>query len=583
MEESNKSISKAKWLDAILVLLMAVIPLVLIKHYNVTAVFYNNDDLYLSEIVSGIMTGRPEGQLLHISYLTGMLISRLYIIWPSVPWYGIFLFSLMYGSIVSAFAFMLFRADKAICKIMMAIVADYMICSFFFCHLVEIQYTTVTIVVGATALVAFVLAKDCESVKGYLKNNIVSFLFFFLSFSIRDKACVMLLPVFFFFGLAKLLKNKKMFKPLLAYAMGLVAVMALLFGIERLGYSSERWTEFEKYNSAREQVMDYTGYPNYQEYREVYEEMGISEKSQASLPRYQLLLDENVNADFMMRMEEITAENKKFNLGSTIKHFITLHTTSYIDRPINIIVYFMYAVAIGLALISKKNKALYDVLALFLGRMVIWAYIMYIGRIMTRVTQGIYMLELMVLFAVIASNVLWIGQKKAKQRTLVVATVCVLAGTVFICHRWGLPYSEKIFYYNQSQMAYATCYKEIREYCEKSPEKLFLADTYSFSYFTEDIFAQPEYSAANFIMLGSWTANSPWTDYVAKRYAIDSYEEAAIMRDNVYFIFMDSELTPWQYLEDYYAEKYPGSVTEIEEVLETSFGRDFFVIKVRRE
>ncbi len=583
MEESDKRISKTKWLDAILVLLLAGVPLLLMRYYKVTAVFYNNDDLYLSEIVSGIMTGKPEGQLLHISYLTGMFISRLYMIWPSVSWYGIFLFSLMYGSIVSAFAFMLFRADKVICKIIMAIVADYMICSFFFCHLVEIQYTTVTIVVGATALVAFILAKDCENVKGYIKNNLVSFLFFFLSFSIRDKACIMLLPVFFFFGMAKFLKNKKMFKPLLAYAISLIAIMALLFGIERMAYSSERWTEFEKYNSAREQVMDYTAYPDYEEYRQVYEDLGISEKSHASLPRYQLLLDENVNADFMMQMEEITAENKKFDLGWAIKHFITLHTTSYIDRPINIIVYFMYIVVIGLAIFSKKHKALYDVLALFLGRMFIWAYLMYIGRIMTRITQGIYMLELMVLFAVLVSNVLWVGQKKEKQRTLVVATVCALAGTVFICHRWGLPYSENIFYYNQSQMAYATCYKEVREYCEQSPEKLFLADTYSFSYFTEDIFIQPKYSASNFIMLGSWTANSPWTDCVAERYQIKSYEEAAIMQDNVYFIVMDSEITPWQYLEDYYTEKYPGSVTEIEEVLETSFGRDFFVIKVRQE
>ncbi len=582
MEKSNKRISKTKWLDIVLVLLLAAVPLLLMKYYNVPIVFYNNDDLYLSEIVSGITTGKPEGQLLHISYLTGVLISRLYMIWPTVPWYGAFLFTMMYGSIVSAFALMVARTENNICKIIMAIVADYMICSFFFCHLAEIQYTTVTIVVGATALVAFVLAEDSENIREYIKNNVVSFLFFFLSFSIRDKACIMLLPIFLFVGLAKLLKNKKMFKTLLTYALGLVAIMAVLFGIERIAYSSERWIEFEKYNSAREQVMDYTAYPNYEEYRALYEELGISEKSYASLPKYQLLLDENVNADFMMKIEEVTSANKKFDLGWAVKHFITLHTTSYIDRPINIIVYFMYATAIGLAIFSKKYKALYDVLALFLGRMVIWAYLMYIGRIMTRITQGVYMLELMVLFAVIVSNALWIAGKDVKHRFSRIAAGCAVAGIVYICHRWGLPYSENIFYYNQSQMSYATCYKEVREYCDQNPEKLFLADTYSFSYFTEDIFAKPKTSASNFIMLGSWTANSPWTDYVAERFSIGSYEEAAIMQDNVYFIFMDSELTSWQYLADYYAEKYPGSVTEIEEVLKTSFGRDFFIIKVRQ-
>ena len=131
-------------------------------------------------------------------------------------------------------------------------------------------------------------------------------------------------------------------------------------------------------------------------------------------------------------------------------------------------------------------------------------------------------------------------------------------------------------------MAYATCYREMREYFNEHSENVYLADMFSFSYFTKDILAEEYPSVGNYVMMGNWVANSPWTDSIAERYQIESYEEAAIMQDNVYFVFIDSEGTSWQYLSDYYAEKYPGSVMEVEEVVETTFGQDFLIVKVRK-
>ena len=123
----------------------------------------------------------------------------------------------------------------------------------------------------------------------------------------------------------------------------------------------------------------------------------------------------------------------------------------------------------------------------------------------------------------------------------------------------------------------------MREYYNCHPENVYLGDTLSFSYFNKDVFADEYPSVGNFVIMGSWTANTEWTDYIAKRYEIDSYEEAAIVQDNVYFVCMNSAETPWQYLADYYAEKYPGSVMEVEEVVETTFGQDFLILKVRQE
>lgn len=580
--KENKT-SKIKWLDGVLILILTCVPLFLMWHFNAKIVFFNNDDLYLGELVSGITTGRPESHLVHIGYLTGFLLSRLYMMVPSTPWYGIFLFTMMYGSIVFAFSVMILKLDKVWQKVLLMISAVYMICSFFFYHLAEIQYTTVTTVVCMTAVVLFVLAENKTNWREYLKANIPGFVFFFLSFNIRDKACIMVLPIFFFIGLIKVLKDKKMFRPVLSYAMCLVAIMALLFGVERIAYSGDEWKEFERYNTAREQVMDYAGFPAYEDNVALYEELGISEQSYVSLAtRYQVLLDEHVDADFMEVMAEVSGTDREIDLVQMLRSFVERHLTSYIDRPLNIIVYYMYVAAIVLALLSGKFKALLDVLALFLGRMSVWAYLMYIDRSLPRVTQGIYIVELMVLFAIIIGNCLWMSEKKRGAKLPRVVGVCILAGMIAICHRWGLPYSTNIYNYNNSQMAYATCYREMREYFNEHGENVYLADMFSFSYFTKDILAKEYPSVGNYVMMGNWVANSPWLDAIAERYQIESYEEAAIMQDNVFFVFIDSEGTSWQYLADYYAEKYPGSVMEVEEVVETTFGQDFLILKVRQ-
>lgn len=584
MEGKDKKISKIKWIDGIFVFILVIVPLLLMWHFNAKVVFYNNDDLYIGELLSGITTGRPESHLVHIGYLTGLILSRLYMLSPTTPYYGIFLFSMIYGSIVFAFSAMLLKLEKIWQKIILVFSAFYIISSFFFCHLAEIQYTTVTTVVCMTAVVLFVLAEDKTDWKEYLKENIAGYVFFFLSFNIRDKACIMVLPVFFFVGLAKVLKDKKMFQSVLAYAAGLVVIMAVLFGVERVAYSVDTWKEFERYNTAREQVMDYAGFPAYDENTELYQQLGISEQSYISLAtRYQVLLDEHVDADFMEAMSEVSGADRELDLIGMLRSFIERHVSSYVDRPLNIIVYFMYAATIVLAFFSKKFKALYDVLALFCGRMIVWIYLIYIDRCLPRVTQGIYIVELMTLLAIMISNSLWIGDKGEKRKLPQIAGVCILAGMIAICHKWGLPNSGYILRYNDSQMAYATCYKEMREYFNMHEENVYLADMFSFSYFTKDIFAEEYPSVGNYVMMGNWVANSPWTDSIAARYQITSYEEAAVNQDNVYFVFMDSDGTSWQYLADYYAEKYPGSVMEIEEVVETTFGQDFLILKVSME
>lgn len=569
--------------DRICILCLVAVPLLIIRYLEVPVVYFNNDDFFLGELVSGITTGRPESHLVHIGYPLGFVLSRLYMLWPSISWYGMFLFGISYISIVYAFSVMLLRLKKTYEKIFFVIISCFILLSFFFYHLVELQYTTVTVIVGMATVVQLISLTEETTVKLFLKKNIMGFVFFAISLCMRDKACIMILPFFFFIGVSKVILNRKMLKPIGGYAICLIIIIILVMGAERIAYSSDDWSRTEKYNTARENLIDYNYYPVYEENIKLYQELGISEQSYISMAtRYQILLDENVNADMYVALKEASAKKQSPDVIELIRMFVKRQLQDLTDRPLNIIVYFMYVFAIFMIFLSRKYKVFCDISAIFCARMIIWVCLMYVGRIPPRLSQGVYIVELMAVLAVIVGNELWKGLKKENAKMPMVGGVLVSVAILFICFKWGLPNSQRIYYYNQSQMVYGTCYQEMREYFTEHPDNVYLGDTLSFSYFNKDLFAKEYPSAGNLVIMGSWTANTQWTDYIAERYKIKSYEEAAIMQDNVYFVCMDSEDTPWQYLADYYAEKYPGSVMEVEEVVETTFGRNFFILKVRQ-
>lgn len=571
--------TKADKLNIVFFILLAVLPLLIMILKDMRPIFFNNDDVFLKQIASGEYTGTPETHLLHIGYLSGLLISTLYKIAPTFPWYGTFLFICMYGSILLAL-FPLFQyLQKTWQKLLLITMSILVMIGFLFSHMLQIQYTTVTAVVCSASLVHFYLAKEETAIKPYLKQLIPCLLLFAISFEIRDKACIMMLPIFFFIGIARFLQNRKMLKPLLAFAGMLVGIIIVLWGIEKLAYSSPDWKAFESYNTNRENIVDYSGYPSYEENKALYDSLGISYQSYVSAStRYQILLDENINSIFMETVADACPE-RTISFTAIIKEFWDRHVTAYADRPLNLIVYVMYALIMVMALLTRKNKVLLDVLAIFIGRMTIWAYLLFMGRSVPRVTQGIYIAELLLLTAVFFYHQLW-SDAKEKRKKLINATLALMIVCIgFVTLKWGLPYTERIHQDNRSKLAYAVTYQELREYFHDNSDCFYMLDTNSFSYFTEAVFAKTAVSDSNFVLLGSWPANSPWTDKLAQSNGFKSYEVAALENESVFFVFMNTEITGYEYLADYYEEKHPGTQLVLHDIFTASTGVEFQILK----
>lgn len=549
---------------------------------DISPVYYNNDDFFLKQIASGELTGIPETHLLHIGYLTGCFLSLLYRCIPTLPWYGILLFSYYCISISVSFHSISRLLKKHWHKLIFCVLFCLVSVSFLWIHMMRIQYTTITAIVCGASLVQFYLSEEDIKPSKFIMKNWCSLLFFFLSMELRNKACLMFLPTFALFGLTKLIKNKKMFPSIFTYGCTLLCILVLTAVTESIAYSADTWNSFKEYNTAREQVVDYNGYPDYETYTTQYETHGITYDSfLAASTRYQILLDDGIDTEFMKDMADISY-HPEWNFQTMLQNFTERHISSYTDRPLNIIVYICYFFTLMLILLSRKWRALADLLALVSGRMIIWTYLLLINRPEPRVTQGIYIAEFLLIIAICIKNRLREATAPLQKYLLHATLLCFIGCTIFACVKWGLPQTRNTAQYCKAQITYGQNYQELRTYFDNNAGNLYLLDTNSFSYFLEGIFQSTPPSQSNSTLMGGWIANSPWTNRIAAEFGITSYEQAAVTQDNVFFVFLNTEATTYDYLNTYLNSKYPGTSLELHDTLITSDGLEFYILKAKQ-
>lgn len=558
-------------------LILLVVPFVLMVVGKMVPCYNNNDDFIMRQLVSGEYTGTPESHLVHVGYLMGVFISSLYKITATVPWYSLYLILGAYSSCVFSFFTVIKCAKKFWQKALICLVSLFMMYGLLFAHILSFQFTTVTAIVCGASIVSFYCVDEKAGVKEYLKCQIPSIIWFCISFEMRDDACVMFLPLICFLGISRFIQNRKMFKQLATYAMVLLGLMAIMFVVEKAAYHSPEWKEYLRFSTNRASIVDYEGWPDYEENKEIYEKHGVSEASYNAMRKgYMLLLDENIDADFMEDLAEINQKKSK-TWQDVVQGYWEIHKGGQHDYPIDRMVFLMYAMVIIMILLTGKYKALTDVLALFCGSMIIWAYLIYIGRPVVRVTQGIYIVELLVLAAIFCHHQLW--QHKANRRKWLIGMFIAfeIIGTIFVSYRWGNKYLSQIIQKNEQTEKRFTVYSELMEYCSENQDNLYLLDVPSVSYFYGDKSLLKQ--NGNCIWLGNWHSNSPYSDRVAEKYNIDDWEKATLEQDNVYFVFLNLADTPYAYLEDYYKEKHPEIRLEIVDSLKTSLEEEFLILK----
>ena len=586
-----------------MLLLSAITVLLLVIVWQLLASFQlDNDNIYLKTIASGEMTGVPEAHLNHMTILSGFVLKALYTVTGnSVPWFGILLCSSIAISMVLIMYKALLAADRLWKKSVIYLVLLITFVSFFYQYFAETQYTLSTGIIGATAL--FLLA-TLDIKNGRTKDfilNILPFLFATIWASgMRQKAFIMLFPFFGIVFLAKFVdvvksKDKTLLKRLIIVCSLFAAVNIFVFLLDHAAYSNEEWKEFRQYNSDRESIVDYSGFPSYDDNKEVYENLGITESSYEALTKhYNLILDKNINTDSLEVLSELSKNERNQDSSSlpariagVAKTIIKINFFEYQDRPINILVYLLYLFVFILALALKKYKAIRDLLFLALARTVDWTYLVWIGRYPFRVTQIIYVAEALLLLAVILKYELWknpnvkndkekknIFQKTGVNLVFYIMLLLIIASGI----RFGMPVMKKHLDTIKGYKNMSVCFVELEDYLESHPDNFYFFDM-SHLYYTEDTLSFKKRPYENYVYMGSWMPNSPWYNNKMKDWGFETPTEGLLEKDNVYIIYQQVDFDTRDFLDYYFEEHFPGTKIEVVDTFVSSNGFVYEILK----
>ncbi len=567
--------------------------LLIILHLIGPFTYAGSDDFYLDLVASGNLTGSVTLRLLHLGSLPALLLAGLYSVFPQGTWYGLFLVLSMAG----ALSYMLYltlcaskkRLGWAIYLVFIAIAA--LLCGQFF---YQIQYTTVAGIVMCAALTHTILMPSCGSLRDFLRRNWTLLFWIALSYSIRSEAALMLmlpeavLLMLYFFrcltwncdassdpGSSKACDDRSLpagssidqagrssdfartDRMTAIYALvSILLLLGILTCVDAIAYHDADWQAFRAYNSARESIVDYDGYPDYDQNAATYEALGITRSSYtAAASHYALIEDPHWNAGAMETLAALQSSGILM-ICSSIFHDLTATD----NRPCNLIALLLFGLLLMTGIVQMVSQhamsGLIHSLAILCVHMILFGYLYLIGRHPYRVTQCIYLAEIFICFGLLCRFAA-IHEGKTAQRLVIVALCLTLACILrFAPHRLTDTAAT-----STATLSYSANYEALRAYTDAHPDTLYLADTLSVTYFTKDALAA--FSCENnFLPLGTWCAVSPWYDEVYAQYGISDLSTEAIGSDSIRFVVMDlGQDDPLKYLTDYYSEASGQTVT----------------------
>ena len=492
--------------------------------------YETNNDRIINEIFSGTMTGIPDPHAICINYIIGILISSLYNITKAVPWYGIFLL-LCYVVINCAVLMVLLNKGRNIKE---------QVCLWFFGMLVilcnlyifsVLQFTTIS---GALAVAGYVwLLLDDKKKRSYS----IFALFELLSVLLRRDSMLMVQPigmcVIGAFLLTKWMKGTVKLKECIVEVCKIVIVLVITITVFFVGnnvigdYSSIEWQDHAEWNNERVKLVDYYGYPEYEECKDILNKYGVSELEYYATSHYYMLenvLDSKCMEELVLVASSKYKEEHPVTIISILKRMVNYFRY---DRCFGyeIAVPAMYTLVCLFLLFYKKWKEFLPVIALLASRYVIFAYLIIRGRITHGVVNILFFAELYLLLAI------WVKtrfENKAEDKRCVSAKyVMTFIFTVVMSLAISRSYmeAERV---NDSIRDYETAIINIFDYMEEKEGGFIVCDEVT-TYYTGTALDTKRYQKQNSLVAGGWFYNSPMMNE-----AIVKYKER--YSDNMYCI-----------------------------------------------
>lgn len=522
------------------------------------------DDLIMRDIASGAFTGTPDGHLIFIQYALGWCISRLYLLNRNVDWYGFF----MAGVLFLGLAAVLYRglsAGKALrwkaayVGLVLGIFGTGLIF-----HAAQFEWTISAAVLGSCALYLYVTEPEGAGKGQRLLEACVTWLFLVLTFCIRYDVFFMVMPGFGIAFLWRFFCRKDGRVQMRFRELALPAVVFLAAGLvtlmEQSAYQGTEWEEFQRFQSARSQVYDYTGVPSYEVNPAFFEELGLNEHEVRNLRHYALYLVDGMDAELMeaLSQESVRQSMEGSGLKAKLKAGVLLTMEQLTDSEyftVSLPVLLFLLVALSLAFRYRKKLLL--PLMLFLGAEgVLWLGLGFLGRLPERVAFSMYLVLLLGLAGLCFQ--LWCCREELRTggRSGKMVNTVVLAGmTIFLIGtavQWKVSCQA-----NEEKLAMDESYQLFKEACKGETEKLFFIETYAAEPVGgARVTAHGDFRLNRCLTLGDWYTTSPLDAERFQALGIENVEMELLHNPEAYLVVRDVE-DPGFY-SSYFEQKYPG-------------------------
>lgn len=555
-----------------------------------------NDDTLIKDIVSGAYTGTPSGYSVQLLYPLSSAISLMYKAVPDFAWYGLFLCVCQFGALflIAVRLTAIFKSAKG--RMLALVMELFVFWGLFLRELVIVQYS---VTAGMCMMCAIFLFSTSDSKRG--KGALVLFLVV-LSFMIRTKVCLMLMPFLLFAGLCKWAAEEKIFtvenfrKYLLSAGAALLFMLAVL-SLDMLAYRVNEWSSFRGFFDARTRLYDFYGIPGYDDNADFYETAGLSKESYTLLQNYNFALDDSIDTWLFDSIAEYQGQRLNSTFGFVSKNSLKeaiwlykdrlLHSFSIMDFAV-MTAYITYVI-ISLLSAAKSmhmRTAFFGIMpkitALLLIRSVLWLYLYMVDRALGRVAAPLIMAEL----ACIAGFTLNDMRRCAafadalkRKRGITASTVYLLA-IFMLAVLYAYGFAAVSSEYEARERADKR-WNAFMEYCRKNKDNYYVMDVYSStSYegapYSEKIFKDVDNSYKNFDYCGGWLAKSPLARQKLADRGFKDMQTALLSGKGVCFAAAPDKDMGW--IEAYYAARGVGVSCEAVDAISADTNETAFLV-----
>lgn len=506
-----------------------------------------NDDWGMYSTLSGAYLGYPDAHVLFFLYPLSRLLSGLYTLCSFIPWYGLFLHGVQIAGLYAIYirCMHIWRRHESPDSFWKP--ALTILCILFFIVdlnvLSEAQYTTVAGLAAAAALFCFATTRSAGSIPAFLKGNIPTLLFAWVSFCMRQNILYLMLPIAGMLWLAKWLIAyrtgcEKIPAKLLGFAAILLAGMGILYGLHTAAYSEPEWSDFLKINHYRERVGDFYTWPAYEECAEALANLGITEeeydyrRSGAPHIGYGMSVEDWAQMHDIARDCYLARTNFTDRLKNIVKGGLTVFLYEDGMQPANLLAALLLLVTLLLILIRHDRNALPVYLFYLIGRSVSWIYVLYEGRFPKRIIQPLITVDYAVMFGILlAFNLLKL--EKERRYLITLPVVLLFCGASLVITKNNVDANYHV---------HQETWEQLKDYCHSHPDNLYLW-TYSsgtLEHYCESPFDLTLDTYNNFIYTNWGVVLNPNTKTKLKQYGINDFGQDLSKNDNVYFILQDA-------------------------------------------